>query len=286
VRIAQLGRSAETGGDGRYEFRNVPPGTYTVLAHMHDFTDAEQRVSVAPGATVIADFRLSLEVVRTEVTVTATGQAQTALESFQPVVLMDSLELPQRAKPSLGEVLDNQPGVAKRSFGPGSSRPVIRGFDGDRVLILQDSMPGASLSSQSGDHGDSIDPLQLESLEVVKGPATLLYGSNAIGGVVNAITGHHQVHEHPHAGLRGNASLIGASNNGHAGAAGGLEYGYKNYLFWGDVSGQRTGDYKTPLARVDNSHSHVRNYSGGFGWYGAKPFLTTRRPPTRVYYGP
>jgi iron complex outermembrane receptor protein len=241
---------------------------------MHDFTDAQQRVEIRAGAEAVANFSLKLAAVRTEVTVTATGQEQTALEAFQTVVALDSLQIPHRAEPSLGEMLENEPGVAKRSFGPGSARPVIRGFDGDRVLIMQDGIPSGALSSQSGDHGESIDPLQLESLEVVKGPATLLYGSNAIGGVVNAITGHHQLHEHPHAGLRGNGSVIGGSNNGHAGGAGGFEYGRKNVLLWGDVSGQRTGDYKTPLGRVNNSQTRLANYSGGIGWYGARPFVT------------
>jgi iron complex outermembrane receptor protein len=206
--------------------------------------------------------------------VTASGREQTALESFQTVVALDTLELVQRSGPSLGEVLENEPGVAKRSFGPGSSRPVVRGFDGDRVLILQDSLPTGAISSQSGEHGESIDSSNLEALEVVKGPATLLYGSSALGGVVNAITGHHQVHEHPHSGFRGNLNLLGGSNNGHAGAAGGFEYGHKNWLFSGHSSGQRTGDYKTPIGRIDNSYTRLTNQSGGAGWYGAKPFVT------------
>jgi iron complex outermembrane receptor protein len=274
VRIPQLGRGATTGVDGRYEIRNVPPGAYTVLAHMHDFTDESKRIRIEAGAEVELNFTLQLATVRTQVTVTATGQEQTALEAFQTVVALDSFQITERAEPSLGEMLENEPGVAKRSFGPGTARPVIRGFDGDRVLIMQDGAPSGALSSQSGDHGESMDPLQLESIEIVKGPATLLYGSNAIGGVVNAITGHHQVHEHPHSGLHAALSAVGASNNGHAGASGGLEYGRGRWLLWGDTGGQRTGDYHTPLGPVDNSHTRVTNHSGGAGWYGDKPFLT------------
>ena len=274
VRISQLGRTVSTDEQGRYEFRNLPPGTYTVLAHLHDFTDEARQVQIIPGGAATADFILSVQTVRTQVTVTATGQEQTALETFQTVASLDTFEIAQRAEPSLGEMLENEPGVAKRSFGPGSARPVIRGFDGDRVLIMQDGMPSGAISSQSGDHGESIDPMQLDSLEIVKGPATLLYGSSALGGVVNAITGHHQVHEHPHTGLHGSLTLLGGSNNGHAGAAGGIEYGRKNWLFWGDTGGQRTGDYSTPLGVVENSGTRVTNQAAGLGWYGGKPFLT------------
>lgn len=274
VRIVPLGRTAATDNEGRYRFAGLPPGTYTVLAHLHDFTDESQRVQITSGGSATADFKLKVQLVRTQVTVTATGQEQTSLEAFQTVTSLDSFQIAQRAEPSLGEMLENEPGVAKRSFGPGSARPVIRGFDGDRVLMMQDGMPSGSVSSQSGDHGDSIDPLQLDSVEVVKGPATLLYGSSALGGVVNAITGHHQVHEHPHSGLHGNLNLIGGSNNGHAGASAGVEYGYKRWLFWGDSGGQRTGDYSSPLGEVRNSGTRILNHSGGFGWYGDKPFIS------------
>src|SRR4030095_5110189 len=112
-------------------------------------------------------------------------------------------------------------GVAKRSSGPGSSRPVIRGFDGDRVLVLQDGMRTGSLGSQSSDHGDPIDPLSVERVEVVKGPSTLLYGSNGIGGVVNAVTEHDQAHP----GMRGYVTGLGSTNSYQAGGRAGLEYG-------------------------------------------------------------
>jgi iron complex outermembrane receptor protein len=104
VRIAQLGRNAASDEQGRYEFRNVPAGSYTVLAHLHDFTDESRQVQIGPGATVTLDFRLRIAAVRTQVTVTATGQEQTPLEAFQTVVALDSFQITQRAEPSLGEM--------------------------------------------------------------------------------------------------------------------------------------------------------------------------------------
>ena len=75
-----------------------------------------------------------------------------------------------------------------RSLGPGPARPVIRGLDGDRVLVLQDGQRMGDLSSQSGDHGVPVNPASAQRIEVVRGPATLLYGANAIGGLVNVVT--------------------------------------------------------------------------------------------------
>lgn len=274
VLLVELGRSVLTDSTGSFEFSGLEPGTYTVVVHLHGLSDKQQTVLVRAGESASLNFQIGLSPVREEITVTASGKEETAFSSFQSVASIESIELAATAKTSLGEVLESQPGVAKRSFGPGSSRPVIRGFDGDRVLILQDGIRTGTLSSQSGDHGETIDPLGLERLEVLKGPATLLYGSSAIGGVVNAVTGHHQILDHPHTGLRGFATGIGGAANGHQGGAAGFEFGEKNWLLWGTFSGQRTGDYRTPTGTIANSHTRVVNGSGGVGWYGSKAFAS------------
>jgi iron complex outermembrane receptor protein len=237
---------------------------------MEGFPDATQQVRVVTDGAATLDFQLRLTGLREEVTVTATGSEQTTFESFQAINTLDSTQISEESHPSLGEVLEKEPGVAKRSFGPGSARPVIRGFDGDRVLVLQDGASTGSVGSQSGDHGEPIDVLSLERLEVVKGPATLLYGSNAVGGVVNAISGHDYAHE----GWRGYLTGIGGTTNAQGGLSGGVEYGTGKWMLWGNGSGQRTGDYDTPVGRIENSGSRVGSGLGGFGRYGEKSFFS------------
>ena len=139
-------------------------------------------------------------------TASATGAA-TPFETFNAVTSLDTSEIMKKYGATLADVLEYEPGVAKRTFGPGTSRPIIRGFDGDRVLIMQDGIRTGDLSSQSGDHGVSIDPAGLQRVEVVKGPATLLYGSNAIGGVVNAISPQEAFRSTPFSGTLGGAEL-------------------------------------------------------------------------------
>ena len=87
----------------------------------------------------------------------------------------------------LGEVLSKLPGVSATSFAPGSSRPVLRGLQGERVKVLNDGVGAIDASNTSVDHAVSIDPLIAERIEVLRGPAALLYGSQAIGGAVNVI---------------------------------------------------------------------------------------------------
>ena len=277
ILIEELGRTTTSDDEGRYAFRDVPPGTYDLVAHLDSiFTEESKIVTVAAGRTARIDFALELRSIKSEITVTSQGREQSAFESFQSVASLDSYELNESVAASIGEVLGDNPGsgVAKRSFGPGSSRPIIRGFDGDRVLILEDGIRSGTLSSQSGDHGELINAAALDRLEVVKGPATLLYGSNALGGVVNAISRHHAVHEHPHQGLRGFVSSSAGSASALGGGTAGFEYGRGKWLLWGGGGGQRTGDYRAPDGPVDNSRTRAAHGRIGVGWYGERTFFS------------
>jgi iron complex outermembrane receptor protein len=266
-------RTAVTAVDGSFMLVNVPPGTYELLAQREHFTAARQTVTVVAGETVTVEFVLAITAVHEEVTVTgSSGGASTTFESFSSVTSLDSVELAKDRGATITDALANQPGVAVRSFGPGSARPIIRGFDGDRVLIMQDGVRTGDLSSQSGDHGVTIDPAGLERLEVVKGPATLLYGSNAIGGVVNAITPQDAFRTAPFDGLLGGVSVDAGSANTQGGASGNIQYGRGTWTIWGGGGGRRTGDYDSPSGTIPNSGTKLRNGKAGAGWVGARGF--------------
>ena len=96
-------------------------------------------------------------------------------------------ELTRSLRPTIGDTLARQPGVSATSFGPNASRPVLRGFQGERVRILTDGIGSFDVSNTSVDHAVAINPLTADRIEVLRGPAALLYGSSAIGGVVNVI---------------------------------------------------------------------------------------------------
>jgi iron complex outermembrane receptor protein len=274
VQITELKLRTITDDAGHYEFNNVPPGRYTVNAHQEGFGDLSQRIDLTAGGNVTSDFRLRIAGIQENVTVTASGTETSTLESVASVDTLNSAQITSRASVGLGEVLDEEPGVAKRSSGPGTSRPVIRGFDGDRVKISADGIGVGSLASQSGDHSEPIDTLALERIEIVKGPATLLYGSSAIGGVVNAISGHD---EDVHPGLRGYFSGIGGSNNSQAAASGGIEYGRGRWMMWSNASTQRTGDYSAggDFGTVENTFTRNTAGSLGGGYYGEHWFLNS-----------
>ena len=289
VLIVELGRSTLSDDDGSYEFDSVPPGNYHVVAHLEGiFTEGASLVTVAEGGKATADFLLELATLRDTITVTAGEKSETVFEAFQSVESVGALELAGTPDVSLGEMLDHRvgTGIAKRSFGPGAARPIIRGFDGDRVLIMQDGIRTGTLSSQSGDHGELINTTQLERLEIVKGPATLLYSGNAMGGTVNAVSRHHDMHSHAHQGLRGYILGSGGTNNSLGGASAGFEYGIGKWMLWGQSGGVRSSDYTAPLqGEIYNSRSRTANGGGGFGWYGRKTFFSFEGRHAEGSYG-
>ena len=268
VTIAEMKRSVLTDENGAFEFNDIPAGKYQLIAHLDRVPDVVKTVEVTGGDQTI-DFQLTLAPVSEQVTVTATGSAEAINSSYQSVTSVGALELAQRNPIAIGEALEYQLGVAKRSFGPGSGRPVIRGFDGDRVLVLQDGLRVGGIASQSADEVEPIDVLSLDRVEIVKGPATLLYGSNAIGGVVNGISTN-DVYQR---GLSGYLTAFGGTNNWQAGTSGGFKYGVRNFLFFASGGGQKANDYRTPLGTVLNSFARTSSASGGAGWFPRRGWL-------------
>jgi iron complex outermembrane receptor protein len=111
--------------------------------------------------------------------------------AIQPVKKLAGKELQRVVKGTLGETLAGTPGVTSNYFSPGASRPVIRGFDGVRVRMMQDGLSTMDLSDTSPDHGVAIEPLLAEEIEIHRGPASLLFGNGAIGGAVNVKSRHY-----------------------------------------------------------------------------------------------
>lgn len=120
-------------------------------------------------------------------TINITPLAATADDMVQPADVLNGDALLRQRSSNIGETLDAQLGVSNGSFGPGVGRPIIRGQAGPRVTVLQNGISSMDVSALSQDHAVSVDTTAVEQVEIIKGPATLLYGSGAIGGVVNIV---------------------------------------------------------------------------------------------------
>ncbi|MEO7338902.1 MAG: TonB-dependent receptor [Caldimonas sp.] len=176
--------------------------------------------------------------------VTVTGNPLGSSELTVPVTTLSGPALVLRRGSTLGETLDQLPGVSSSYFGPNASRPIIRGQDGDRIRILSNSGASLDASSLSNDHAVAIDPLVVERIEVLRGPAALLYGGSAVGGVVNTID-----NRIPRATLGAPTGAVelrlgGASSQRGAGAL--LETGGSGFAVHADAFWRRTDDLKVP----------------------------------------
>jgi iron complex outermembrane recepter protein len=124
---------------------------------------------------------------RIETVIVTAPLHKSAAETALPVTVIGGDELQRRGAANIGETLDSSPGMANASFGPGVGQPVIRGQQGPRVQVLENGVASGDASSVSADHAVTVEPMLAESIEVLRGPSTLLYGGGAIGGVVNVI---------------------------------------------------------------------------------------------------
>ena len=120
-----------------------------------------------------------------EIVVQSTGVGRTLSDQAQPVTVLSGDALDMKVTSTLGDTLAAEPGMASSSFGPGAARPVIRGLGGDRIRVLENGVGTNDISAVSPDHAVTIESALVDKIEVVRGPASLLYGTSAIGGVVN-----------------------------------------------------------------------------------------------------
>jgi len=152
---------------------------------------------------------------------------------------------------SLADTLRDLPGVAGTGFATGASRPVIRGMDAQRVKVVENGQSSSDVSDVGPDHGVPIDPLAAQTVEVVRGAATLRYGSQAIGGVVNAIN--NRIPRKPIAGVAGEGSLAYNSVAGSGEGSLMLDAGAGPFAMHIDGFGRHASDYDTPLGKQQNS---------------------------------
>lgn len=265
VVLTELGREAITRQDGTFVFTGLRPGTYHLSASSLGYAPEHVVITIGrDGASTRINITMRVTpLALSGIQVTASPAGEDPLHVTQATTQLSGKALDRRLGASVGESLREIPGVAARYAGPATSAPVIRGFSGERILVLHDGERTGDLSSTSADHGISIDPLTASQIEIVRGPASLLYGNNALGGVVNIIT-----HDIPstiptHAVGRLNTQ-IGSANPGGAFSAS-LLYPLSNSVgVTARLGARRMGDTRLGgSGTLENSY--LRNAQGVLG---------------------
>ncbi|SEL27158.1 iron complex outermembrane recepter protein [Pseudomonas sp. NFIX51] len=198
------------------------------------------RLTPLSAALLLASQAHALELQPQVITANPLGSQQTAAPST--VLEGDDLTLQQQG--SLGETLNKQPGVSSSYFGPGASRPIIRGLDGDRIRLLRNGVGALDASSLSYDHAVPLDPVNVERIEIVRGPAALLYGGSAIGGVVNTFD--NRIPTAAIEGIHGAGELRYGGADTTRSSAGKLEAGNGTFALHLDANSRQFNDLKIP----------------------------------------
>jgi iron complex outermembrane receptor protein len=273
VALVELNRATTTDDSGRYRLSDVPTGTWSLSVSQIGFKPVVRRLTVGEGDVTV---NVSLTRTRIElpsIQVTASPIATTSLTSPQPLGVLTEGDLQLAPAQSLGQTLEHLPGLRNLSTGNGIGKPVIRGLTSNRVLVLEN---GSRVESQQwGDeHGPNVDASDAERVEVIRGPQSVLYGSDALGGVVNVITRPlPEALERP--AFVDASAVAGFSSNGSApegslaleGASGG--FGWR----LGGM-GRTSGDVRTPAGDLSNSGAGNYNLRGAAGWHAGWGTIT------------
>ncbi len=207
--------------------------------------------------------------------------SQSTANTALPVSILSGDELRMKASSTIGETLSSEPGITNQSFGPGVGQPVIRGQTGSRVHVLQNGLGNMDVSSLSPDHSNSTEPLWAERIEVLRGPATLLYGSGAIGGVVNVLD--NRIPEKIADSLFSGAfeQRYNTVNEGKSTAfkidGGKGAFAWHLDGLYRDSNNQNISDYAVSDTKDDgyllNSNSRAKSGTAGFSIVGDKAFI-------------
>lgn len=163
----------------------------------------------------------------------------------QPVVVLRGEDLERKRAQSIGETVAQEPGIQNASFGRAVGRPVIRGLDGARVRVLQDDLDTIDVSATSADHAVTVEPFVADQIEILKGPATLLFGSGASGGIVDVHTGR-VVRADTDVDFNGRVELRGDDASDERTGALRLDGGHGGFRWHIDGMRRRTDDYEIP----------------------------------------
>ena len=274
ITIAELNRVRTTDAQGVAVFADVIAARYTVVIRRLGYAPVVRQVAVARSATLA--FALEPTALRLDpVTVTATRLAIDPLTSPLPTEALGGERLRQEETVSLAQTLDGMAGVRTLSTGQQAGKPVIRGLTGPRVLILDDGLRLEDYS-WSDEDGPSVEPLLARRIEVIRGPASVLYGSDAIGGVINVIPDELPDARGRAGFVRGEAEIYGATNNGEIGGPIRLE-GATGAFGWRAVAvGRTAGDFhtptgndSTPTGKLFDTGYHSINGELALGLHGA-----------------
>ena len=262
VSIPQIDYSGFSGNDGKIEVKDIEPSNYHISFRRIGYLNENSTLCIVCDSSRAFTFEL-IEAGLSSPTVVVTGKKKST--QFERVVeesrVLEGRELQNKLSQSLASTLKNETGVAVRSMGPAPARPVIRGLGGSRISINEDDMQTKDLSASSPDHAVTIEPVLADRIEIIRGPRSLLFTTNAIGGVVNVVE--KTIPDNiPDDILFNGTTYYETANRGYL-AAGEISIPVENFALKAAGSFKEASDLSSPDKILKNTGLQTHSYHAG-----------------------
>jgi len=268
ITLLELGRRTLTDADGQFTLGQVPPGHYTLVATGPGFRPIARKLRVPLTEPLVLRLRAGRAALLAPVTVTATRSPMDPRESPLPVSELSDDALRRSTSVSLARAVEDLPGLRTLSTGEQIGKPVIRGLAGSRVLVLENGLRLEDFS-WSDEDGPSVDARLAQRVEVIRGPASVLYGSDALGGVINVLPADLPRAEPGQTVSHFRTELFGSTNNVEGGALLAAEGARGGLGASATILGRTASDLHTPAGELPNTGFSALNGQFAVGGSGA-----------------
>ncbi len=261
LHVEELNRSTTTDANGYFKIQNLPVGEIHLAAHRLGYktkhislsisSDEELEIQILLSPTLLSS--QSIEVTANELT------SGSHLTHVSQKLFGDDLR--QQMGATLAQTLSNIPGVSQRTMGGATGRPIIRGLGDERLSILEDGINSGDISDQSSDHAVTIESSSTQEIEIARGPAALVYGANAVGGIINVVS--NKISTNIPQRVNGTFSLSGETVSTAGASSLSLSVPVKSFVVNANVNGRTSLDINTPEGVIENSYTNT--YSSTLG---------------------
>lgn len=263
ILIEETGQGAASDEDGYFRLSGIERDTTTLIVRFIGYESRYVAVDLTSEEPERLEIVLESAVVRTD-EMLVTASLFERITRYQPARSYNASELQMRNTSSMGTLIDGEPGVAMRSFGHAPARPVIRGMDGERIQVLQNGMKMGDISATAHDHAVMLDPQAVDQLDIIRGPASLIYGSSAMGGIINAHS-----NDIPSGWANGSSGYIGGQGQTGINALSGsgrYTYGADSWAMTLRSSLKNTGNMQTPIGEIPGTDLKAMHLASGLAY--------------------
>ncbi|MBO6535083.1 MAG: TonB-dependent receptor [Balneolaceae bacterium] len=265
LHVEEVNRSTTTDADGYFSINNLPLGEIHLAVHRLGYKTKHVSLTIESN-----DETLDIEIYLTPTLLSSQSIEVTADELTSGSHLthvsqkLFGDDLRQQMGATLAQTLSNVPGISQRTMGTATGRPIIRGLGDERLSILEDGINSGDISDQSADHAVTIESSSTQEIEIARGPAALVYGANAVGGIINVVS--NKISSNVPQRVNGTFSITGETVSTAGASSLSLSVPVNNVVLNANLNGRTSLDTNTPGGKIENTYTNTYSSSLGISY--------------------